>query len=40
MPNSILEAMAAGVICLVRKNKGNCDLIKDEFNGYVFNDLT
>lgn len=36
MSLAILEAMKLKVPCIVRKNFGNCSLIKHEFNGLIF----
>ena len=36
-PNACLEALSMGKIILARKNSGYDDLIKDKFNGFLFN---
>jgi len=36
MPLAILEAMSSGLPCLVTNIPGNKDLVKDGFNGYLF----
>ena len=36
-PNAALEALAVGKIIIARKNSGYDDLIKNNYNGYLFN---
>ncbi|EKR2232958.1 glycosyltransferase, partial [Salmonella enterica subsp. arizonae serovar 44:z4,z23,z32:-] len=36
MPLAILEAMSSGLACVVTNIPGNNDLIKDKYNGYLF----
>lgn len=36
LPVSVLEAMAAGLPCVVSKIRGNVDIIKDSSGGYLF----
>jgi glycosyltransferase involved in cell wall biosynthesis len=36
MSNVILESMSIGIPILARKNEGNCKLIKNNFNGFLF----
>lgn len=38
MSNVIMESLSLGVPVLARKNQGNAKLIKDNFNGYLFED--
>ncbi len=38
MSNVILEAMNMGIPVLARKNQGNCKLIKNDINGFIFED--
>lgn len=37
LPRSLMEAMAAGLPCVVSKIRGNVDLIDDEVNGFLCN---
>lgn len=36
LPVSVMEAMSAGIPCIVSKIRGNVDLIDDEIGGYIF----
>jgi len=36
MPQSLIEAMARGKICIASNNLGNADLIKNKVNGFLF----
>jgi glycosyltransferase involved in cell wall biosynthesis len=36
MPNSVLEAMACGVPCLVSRSAGTEEIVQHELNGFVF----
>src|SRR3989344_5260476 len=45
MPQSLIEAMARGKICIASENQGSSDIIKNRVNGFLFrngdvNDLT
>lgn len=45
MPQSLIEAMARGKICIASDNQGSSDIIKNRVNGFLFrngdvNDLT
>lgn len=40
LPKSVMEALNLGVPCLVSNCRGNRDLVKDNFNGYIFKDYT
>ena len=35
-PKSILEAMGAGCIVIAPKNENNVEIIKNEFNGFLY----
>ena len=35
-PKSILEAMGAGCVVIAPKNENNYEVIKDEFNGFLY----
>lgn len=39
MSNAILESMARGLITIATNNKQNQDLIKNNYNGFLFNNL-
>ncbi len=34
----LLEAMASGLPCVILNGKGNADIIKNNFNGYIFDE--